>query len=710
MPEKWGKKIKDSDAGFCKNFVKEYSKFKDISEKKNAELINLCKQIMKEEIRRPTSKDFDKNIQESRDLKVNVDIIVNKENIKRLISASEISKFNDSEKELKNHLETVRNRVSSINPEDVQDERLRKAIETALREHFIMDLDQFRNHSLDTRTCESQTRDIEDVDKRKALKSICIVGMKKLSNNPDFIRKAIDMYRELFQAKTVPDIINNFKKIKDPLKRDEMVRDLFEKKNKAIFETISYRKFEIVNPVHEKIEEAKKTKRRKISEETKDKIWELINEEKNWSQEKIAQKVGVSPTTVQNVAKKRMTEAEYEGRFQTVNEETKDKIWKLINEEKDWSLEKIAQKVGVGTNTVKRVAKNRMTEADYEERFKVKGVSEENKDKIWELINEKKGWSQEKIAQEVGVSLGTVQRVAKKRMTEAEYEGRFQTVSEKTKDKIWELINEKKGWSQKKIAQEVGVSITAVQNVAKERMAEADYERRFQTVSEKTKDKIMKLINEEKNWGLARIAQEVGVSPETVRNVAKKRMNAAKYKDRFPVGEGVLFGILFHEKITREVLNWGRKRGIRVLREKEIPKKIRRFKEMGGQPDSAIYVDEKFRKIFPIPIPPHIKYIVLDFSFDTSLENFLAKVERKYQSKNIIFYFIPIDPTDPKDEPKIKYQVPEEVPYRENIDALTLEQFFSTFNFTEEERKKVIEHFWDIFRKSKDQKGLQDFF
>jgi hypothetical protein len=67
----------------------------------------------------------------------------------------------------------------------------------------------------------------------------------------------------------------------------------------------------------------------------------------------------------------------------------------------------------------------------------------------------------------------------------------------------------------------------------------------------------------------------------------------------------------FHKKVTKDLKNWGEKRGIKVLQKREIQEKIPRFKEIGKRPDNVIFVNENLRKA--CPIPSHVKYIALDF-------------------------------------------------------------------------------------------------
>ncbi len=347
-----------------------------------------------------------------------------------------------------------------------------------------------------------------------------------------------------------------------------------------------------------------------------------------------------------------------------------------------------------------------MTVEEFNKRFKTP-IDKKKKDAIVKLIK-KTRLPLEKIAEESEVSTSTVKRIAKKALSEEEYDERFQTVTSKEKiDAIIKLIKTTE-LSLREIAstlkeQGIEVSVGTVQKFAKETLSKEEYDERFQTpLSEKKKDDIMRLIKTTQ-FTLQRIAEETGVSIRSVERVAQGRMTKQQYDKRFPKDDRRFLGTLFHKSATKQFSDWGKSRGIKVLSEHNIVKEIPRFSEIKRRPDDLIKVDKSFSSIYNIP--PYIKYIVLDYTTDTSQSNLDYKAEKGYQSEDTLFIHIPFA-LDEKSRSRKEYQIPTYVPFSHNIWVLPEDDFFTFFKFSREEKKEFMDKIWDIYRKSKSQKSL----
>ncbi|NVM04064.1 MAG: hypothetical protein HWN67_17165 [Candidatus Helarchaeota archaeon] len=441
-------------------------------------------------------------------------------------------------------------------------------------------------------------------------------------------------------------------------------------------------------------------------------IIDLIYDIRNLSLREIAKEIGIdSLYPILKIAAEILGE-NYHMRFPSPKEKYDDedikRIIKLIKNERNLPLEIIAEEAGVDSiYIVRKIAKKILSDVEYEKRFPYR-IDEKKKRKAWQLMDNPK-MSLKKIANEVGISQYSAAKIAQEKFGE-HYRKKYNygKIDEEKEKKIIDLIFDDRELSQVEIAEEAGVkSTTPVERIAHEILG-AEYGERFPPhggISKKKEKEIIRLINSTK-MGLKEIADKVGIGSTTVGRRAKEYLKN-DFKKRFPRDTRFRTGIKFHTLFQSEVKKIVEPKGIMVYTEYETLKAIPRFQKQGIRGDFVIEVDESLREKHKIP--DDIKFIVVEITIDKSQKKANETIEKGYHGKDTMLLHSPWS-FGKKLRQKRKYKIPEGTMFKKNILFLPGEDLLNYLDFTEVEKKEFLSRLQDAYNKAKSQKTLKEFF
>ena len=447
--------------------------------------------------------------------------------------------------------------------------------------------------------------------------------------------------------------------------------------------------------------------------------------------------ITVSNTKITNIAKKRLSNDEYQKRFPASQEKHPESVdTAIINEvlNSNLTLQGIAEKITletgieVSSSKVVLLAKKKLPLEDYQNRFPptnkfpklvddaiIDKIQNSNLpiDRIGDIVTDETG---------VYVSRTKVTNVAKGKLSPEEYQNRFPASKDRHPESIETIILDKilkSNLTLDQIAEEitkktgVGIGHTKISKVAKEKLNEEEYQKRFPASRDKypeyleiaIEDKILK-----SNLSLKEIAEELTnetgneVKPSKIANIAKDTLTPEEYQIRFPIWYYQMIGDVAHSFLEKLFSESMQNKGITILNEPLINEQEKK------RVDNLIIIDERFKNIFKDQFPPNIKYISIDYSLDTTQKNFEVKCHKNYHSEDTIFYFIPITHNKKIDN----YEIPQ-VPFKENIKILPIREFAKFFKLDDEHGELLIKQINWLFKvktmkKEEGIKLLIDFF
>ncbi|AMS01112.1 DNA binding protein [Bacillus phage AR9] len=257
---------------------------------------------------------------------------------------------------------------------------------------------------------------------------------------------------------------------------------------------------------------------------------EIIKENPDWTQKQIADHLNLSISYIGQLIKK--YNIDYKDK--NINYTIKEELKKIINEHPDWSQREIAEHLGTEKSHVSQLIKK--YNIDYTIKKKNKKIII-SKEKLIEIINEHPDWTQKQIADHLGVVESYISRLIRK----------YNIIYVKKGNQSRNKFMEKNLISQYFMNEEIMVDLlfSVIKNnnelnqkeiadlLVKRLINEYNLNYKLKTI---TKDDLLDVIKEHPDWTQKQIADHFLALPNTINSIlVRNNINQKEIREEYMV-------------------------------------------------------------------------------------------------------------------------------------------------------------------------------